>query len=109
MEREQGPGQPNNGVVEGDSSPPREPDAIYQGDRMVARVASAEVDLETKEIRFGELYQSDYLVLPDECEYQKYKLIIQSIAYATKIVHEAPHRGRVLKGVVADILGYREQ
>src|SRR5712692_8856634 len=87
----------------------REPDAIYQNDRVVARAADAEVDLEVKEVRFGELYQSDYLSLPEECEYQNYKIIVQRIAYATKVAPGAAHSGRVLKGVVAEILGYREQ
>jgi hypothetical protein len=87
----------------------REPDAIYQNDRLVARPADAEVDLGAKEIRFGELYQSDYLSLPEECEYQNYKILVQRIAHATKTAPGASHGGRVLKGVVAEILGYREQ
>lgn len=87
----------------------REPDTLCQGDRVVAKVVNAEVDLEAKEIRFAELYQSDYLLLPHECEYQNYRILVQRIAYATKIEPGAPQKGRVLKGVVADILGYREQ
>lgn len=86
-----------------------EPDAVYQGDKLVARVLDPEVDLEAKEVRFGEIYNSDYLVLPDECEYQQYRILVQRIAYATKIERGAQHKGRILRGVVADILGYREQ
>ncbi len=91
------------------SATEREPDTLYQGDRVVAKVVNAEVDLDARQIRFAELYQSDYLLLPHECEYQNYRILVQRIAYATKIEPGAPQKGRVLKGVVADILGYREQ
>ncbi len=87
----------------------RDPDAIYQDDRLVGRVVEAEVDLDAREIRFREIYQSDELLLPEECEYQKYKILIQRIAFATKIESGAAHKGRVLKSIVAEILGYREQ
>jgi hypothetical protein len=94
-----------------DSSAPavREQDAIYQKGRLVARAAEVDVDLEAKEIRFGEIYNSDYLLIPEECEFQKYRIIIQRIAYATKVDRGAEHKGRVLRGSVADILGYRQQ
>lgn len=88
--------------------PGREEDAIYQGDRIVARVLDAEVDLEAKEIRFGEIYQSDDLLLSEECEFQKYRILIQHIAFASRIDRSAPHKGRVFKGATADLLGYRE-
>ena len=87
----------------------REPDAIYQNNRLVARVADAQVDLETKEIRFAEVYNSDDLLLPEECEFQKYRILIQRIADATKVGKKEPHKGRILRGVTADLLGHREQ
>ncbi len=87
---------------------PREDDAIYQNRRVVARVADPQVDSEAKEIRFAELYNSDELLLPDECEFQKYTIMVQRIAHATKVDKAAPHKGRVLRDVVAEILGYRE-
>jgi hypothetical protein len=87
----------------------REPDAIYQNNRLVARVLDAEVDTEAKEIRFGEVFNSDELMLPEECEFQKYRILIQRIAYASKVNKEEPHKGRILRGVSADLLGYREQ
>ncbi len=87
----------------------REPDALYQGDRLVARVVNVQVDLEAKEIRFEELYESDCLLLPEECEYQNYKIMVQRVGYATKVEAGAAPKGRVLRGAVADILGYREQ
>lgn len=90
------------------SATQREPDTLYQDGRVVAKVVDAELDLEAREIRFAELYQSDYLLLPHECEYQNHRILVQRIAYATKIEPGAPHKGRVLKGVVADILGYCE-
>lgn len=87
----------------------RQPNAIYQGNRIVARVLDPEVDLEAKEIRFGQVYRSDELLLPEECEFQKYRIMIQRVAFATKIDKTDPTRGRVLTGVTADLLGYREQ
>ena len=88
---------------------PREDDAVYQNGRVVARVADPQVDSEAKEIRFAELYNSDELLLPDECEFQKYTIMVQRIAHATKVDKGALHKGRVLRDVVAEILGYREQ
>lgn len=89
----------------------RPDDAIYQGNppRQVARVLEPEVNWDAREIRFGEIYQSDYLVLPDECEFQKYQIMIQRVEFATRVDKGAPEKGRVLRGVVAEILGYREQ
>ncbi len=87
----------------------REPDAIYQNGRLVARVLGAEVDAAAKEIRFGEVYNSDELVLPDECEFQKYRIMILRVAYASKVSKEEPHKARILRGVVADLLGFCEQ
>lgn len=97
--------------AEAKPAPPfeREQDAIYQGNRMVARVLDPEVDLEAKEIRFGQVYRSDELLLPEECEFQKYRIMIQRVAFATKIDKTDPTRGRVLTGVTADLLGYRDQ
>jgi len=86
-------------------------EAIYQGNppRQVARVLNAEVNWDAKEIRFEEIYQSDDLVLADECEFQKYRVMIQRVAFASRVDRGAPDKGRVLRGVVAEILGYREQ
>ena len=75
----------------------------------MARVLDAKVDLEAKEIRFGEVFNSDELMIPDECEYQRYRIQIQRIAYATKVDKAEAHKGRIMRGVTADILGYREQ
>ena len=86
----------------------REPDALYQRGRVVARVGQAEIDLEAKELRIGEIYKSEELLIPEECEFQQYRILIQRIAFATTIDKAATHKGRVLRGVTADILGYRE-
>jgi hypothetical protein len=105
--------QTNEGPSQESSAPQavvaREQNALYQRDRIVARVAEAEVDMEAKELRLGEVYESDQLMIPEECEYQKYRVLIQRIGYATKVDKVSPHKGRILRGVVADILGYREQ
>jgi hypothetical protein len=86
-----------------------EADAIYQDSKVVARVVEPEVRWASREIHFGEINNSDDLILPEECEFQKYRLMIQRIEYASRIDKNAPEKGRVLRGVVAEILGYREQ
>ena len=46
----------------------READAIYQNGELVARAIGPQVDLEAKEIRFAEVYNSDDLVLPHQVD-----------------------------------------
>ena len=93
----------------------RDPAAIYQFDRfgtqqlLVGRVINAQVDEAKKEIRFGEIYNSDDFALPDECEFQKYRIIVRQVGDSTKVDKENPHKGRVLRNVVAELLGYSEQ
>lgn len=87
----------------------REQDAIYQNGKSVARVVEPEVDLESKEIRFDEILDSDHLVLADECEFQKYRIMIQKVAFAAKLDHRPGREGRTLAGCTAEILGYLEQ
>lgn len=94
-------------------SGPRDPETIYQRDRNgtdqpVARVADVEVDEEGKEVRFGEIYDSEELSLSDECEFRKYVLVVRRITYATKAAKDAPEKGRIMRGVVAQIVRYRE-
>ena len=84
-------------------------DALYQNGRVVARVLEPEIDLQAKQIRFSEIYGSDDLLLPEECEFRKYRIMIQTVTWAAKIDRSNPGKGRVLKGVVADLLGYLEQ
>jgi len=88
---------------------PREPDALYQNGRVVASVGKSEVDLETKEVRFDEIHNSEQLMIPEECEFRDYRILIQRIGYATKIQRGEEHKGRVLRGVICDLLGYREK
>jgi len=87
----------------------RESNALYQRDRVVARVSQPEIDLVSKEIRIPEIYNSDELLIPEECEFQRFRILIQRITFATRIDKAEPHKGRILRGVTADILGYREQ
>ncbi|MGH9454809.1 MAG: hypothetical protein ACRD2O_12655 [Terriglobia bacterium] len=87
----------------------READAIYQNNHLAARVEGAEVNPEAKTIHFDEIYNSDYLLLADECEYQQYRMMIRKIEYATKVEKTALRKGRTLRGVTAEILGYCEQ
>lgn len=88
---------------------PREDDAIYQDSRIVARAIDARVDREAREIHFGELHHSDYLLLPEECEFQNYKIMVQRVGYAAREEKGSLDKGRILREVTADILGYREQ
>ncbi len=90
-----------------DPQAPRLADAIYQNDHLVAQVVGAEVDLAAKEIRFQEVYNSDYLLLPHECEFGQFAIMVQRIGLASKIERGSEHKGRVLKDVVAEILRYR--
>jgi hypothetical protein len=85
----------------------RQDDAIYQNNARVARTLEVEVDSKAGEIRFGELYESDGLLLPDECEYKEYRILIRKIAFATRLDKNAAHKGRVLRGVVAEVRGQR--
>lgn len=87
----------------------REKDALYQKSQIVARVSGAQVDEAGKRIRFEEAYNSDNLLLPDECEFQQYIIVIRKIEYATKLDPKALHKGRILRGVEGDILRYRQQ
>lgn len=86
-----------------------EENAIYQEGKLVARVVAPDIRPNEREIHFAEIHESDDLVLPEECEFQKYRLMIQRIEYASRLDKNAPEKGRVLRGVVAEILGYREQ
>jgi len=86
-----------------------EQDAIYQGGRLVGRVLDARVDTEAREIHFGEIYNSDELLLPDDCEFREYRILIRRVEFASREERGAPHKGRVLRSATADILGYREQ
>lgn len=104
-----GSGAPEQAQPDAPPKTAREPESLYQNGQVVARATGAAVDLEAGEIRFEELSNSDELMLPDECEFQKYTLIVQRIAHATKEDRGALHKGRVLRDVVAEILGYREQ
>lgn len=87
----------------------REDDAIYQDGRLVARVLDPQVSTESREIRFGEIFNSDDLLLPDDCEFRNYRILIQHVGFASKEERGAAHKGRVLRGAVAEILGFRDQ
>lgn len=86
----------------------REPDALYQNGRLAGRVIAYEVDEVGKEVRFDLIESTDDLLLADEFDFQKYNLIVRKVGYATKVARELPHKGRILRGVVAEILSYRE-
>ncbi|MGH9378306.1 MAG: hypothetical protein ACRD1I_05850 [Terriglobia bacterium] len=85
------------------ASAAREDDAIYQKDRLVARVSQPEIDLNAGEVHFDEVYNSDELILADECEFRQYRIIVRKIKYATNVDRSALHKGRILRGVMAQI------
>ena len=86
----------------------REEDGIYQNNRLVGRVLDARVDQDAREIHFGEIYGSDDLLLPEDCEFRNYRVLIQHVGYASKEERGAAHKGRVLREALAEILGFRE-
>ncbi|MGD8330638.1 MAG: hypothetical protein PVJ49_14490 [Acidobacteriota bacterium] len=92
----------------------REDNAIYQwqfhhGERLVARVVKPQIDEAGKRVSFMEVTHSDLLFLPDECQFGKYKLEIDTVGDAIKIDHSDPDKGRILRDVTAKITGYVEQ
>lgn len=101
--------RPESGASAPQKLAPRQDDAIYQRDRAVALVLDARIDANAREIHFGEVYNSDELLLPDDCEFRNYRILIQRLDFAAKEERGAAHKGRVLRGVVAEILGAREQ
>lgn len=103
----QDPESPDDAAVPARASH-REANALYQAGRRVARLAGVEVDEDNKEVRFDEVYESDELMIPEECEFRDFRILIQRIAYATKIERGHEHKGRVLRGVAADVLGFLE-
>jgi len=91
----------------------RDDEAIYQwsnfhGERLVARVVGPEIDEEAKEVTFVEIVNSDYLLLPDECHFRKYRLEIDTVRDAIKADRNDPEKGRILRQVHAKIIGYVE-
>lgn len=82
----------------------RESDAIYQKGRVVARASGAEIDLSAGVIRFAELFNSDELLLPDDCEFREHRIVVKKIEYSTKVERSAMHKGRILQGVTAKIV-----
>ncbi|MGD1103047.1 MAG: hypothetical protein ABSA59_13360 [Terriglobia bacterium] len=85
-----------------------EEDAVYQDGKVAARVVEPDVRWHAPEIHFAEINDSDNLILPEECEFQKYRLLIQRIEYASRIDKNAPEKGRLLRGIEAEIMGYKE-
>ncbi len=85
-----------------------EENAIYQDGKVVARVDAPEIRAQVREIHFAEVNNSDELMLPEECEFRQYRLMIQRIEYASRIDKNSPEKGRILRGVVAESLGYRD-
>ena len=80
-------------------------DAVYQGGNLAARVAGAEIRRGGREIYFAEVSSSDDLILSEECTFRDYRIIIQRIEYASRAEKTAPEKGRILRGVTADVLG----
>jgi hypothetical protein len=92
----------------------RDEDAIYQwqfhhGERLVARVIKPQIDESGKRVTFMEVTHSDLLFLPDECQFGKYKLEIDTVGDAIKVDKTDPDKGRILRDVTAHITGFVEQ
>lgn len=91
------------------ASSARQDSALYQNGRRVAEVLDARIDRQAREIHFGEVYQSDDLLIPEDCEFRDFRILIQKIGFASRQEAGEAHKGRVLRRVVAEILGYRQQ
>ena len=87
----------------------KESDAIYQNGEKVGQVIGAEMDEANKKFTFAEIHHSDYLLLPEECDYQKFRIQIHDVEYATREGTEAAQKGRILRKLAGEILGYSEQ
>lgn len=85
----------------------REGKGLYQNGKFAGLAIAFEVDEVGREVRFDEIDNTDELLLPDEVEFQKYVLVVRKVGYATKVSREAPQKGRILRGVVAEIVRYR--
>jgi len=85
----------------------REQDAIYQNDKIVARLGNGEFKKENKTIYFNQLEYSNELNLDEIFEFQKY--ILQFISYKAMIQLDSSqsHKGRILKGVSCRIIDLR--
>ena len=103
-----GDSQDSSGSATGNVAETRQENGIYQNGRCVAEASDARIDSQAREIHFGEIYGSDDLLIPEDCEFRDYRVLIQRIGFASRQEAGAAHKGRVLKGVVAEILGYRE-
>lgn len=97
-------GERNSAAGEG-----READAIYQHNRIVAQTEGGEVSTDGKSIFFHEIYRSENLLLPDECEFREYRIVIKKIGYATKVEGHSLEKGRILQSVSAEVVGLRQQ
>lgn len=87
----------------------REENALYQNGELVGRVVGPDIDEANRKIRFQEIHGADWLLIPDECEYQKYRIVIDKVEYATKESQEAVQKGRILRDIEADITSFGEQ
>ena len=94
---------------EKESAAARQADSLYQNGRRVAGIVDARIDAQAREIHFDEVYQSDNLLIPEDCEFREYRILIQKVSFASRQQAGAADRGRVLKGVTAEILGYLQQ
>ena len=50
----------------------------------MARTLGVEIRSSSSEIHFDEINDSELLMLPEECEFQKYRLIVKKIEYAAQ-------------------------
>ena len=84
--------------------PVREPDGIYQQDKLVARVNGAKIDEANKSAFFQEIYQSNTLDLNQPFTYQHYKL--RFVSFKTFAGVTMPHieKGQVMTEVKCEIL-----
>ncbi len=87
--------------------PTRETDALYQDRKLVARVEKAVVDEKATAVRFDEIHTSNQLDLQREFEFQKWRLRYRDAQAIIGLDTSAPHKGRIIREAVCEIVGER--
>lgn len=85
----------------------REPDAIYQSGKIVARTTGETVSELNEVIKFDEIYQSNGLDLNSPFEFRKWRIEFVHAGTMTQLKINAPQKGKILETVKCKIVGTR--
>lgn len=87
--------------------PEREADAIYQNDKLVAKVSGALVDEANGIVTFDEIYQSNDLNSNEIFEFRKWRLRLKSADALIGLSATAPQKGQIIERAICKIEGTR--